>query len=220
MSAREPQRAVLLVGDLCLTIALLDVLLVLLPLPLQLQRLLVHELRVVAAVVAHPAVLQLVDLGDGPVQEVAVVRHYDDRALEVEEVVLQPLHGIDVQMVRWLVEYDQIGLLRLGQDLGQVNFGLLPAAQLGDLALGAVVDAELLEVVERPLRAALVSGDGALLQHRVLHRDIVPIHSGRKRSGGHDGLQLVHTLLFLRSRPIVKKGLVDGGIVIERGELR
>ena len=48
---------------------------------------------------------------DQTVEEMAVVRYYDKRALVLHEVFFQKLQGHDVQIVRGLVEYQQVGLL-------------------------------------------------------------------------------------------------------------
>ena len=58
---------------------------------------------VVAGVELRLAVHHLDDPADGPVQEVAVVADGHHRALEPAHILLQPLRGVEVQVVGGLV---------------------------------------------------------------------------------------------------------------------
>ena len=71
----------------------------------QIAALFFHRVEaVVAAVKLRLAVEHLNDARDGTVQKVAVMRDGDDRTLERREILLQPFDGVQVQMVRRLVE--------------------------------------------------------------------------------------------------------------------
>ena len=57
------------------------------------------------------AVIQLQDPAGHVVQEVPVMGHGDDRALVLLEVLLKPLDRFGVQMVRRLIQQEDIGFL-------------------------------------------------------------------------------------------------------------
>ena len=74
--------------------------------------LLFHRVEaVVAAVELSLAVKHLDHARDGAVQKVAVMRDGDDRPLEGRQILLQPFDGVQVQMVRRLVEQQDIRIL-------------------------------------------------------------------------------------------------------------
>ena len=88
-------------------------------------------LAVVGAVVAaerrQPSVAQLPDPGDGRVQERPVVGGDEQRAGPPAEVLLEPLEGVEVEVVRRLVEQEQV---RVGDDqAGERRPRLLAAGQ-------------------------------------------------------------------------------------------
>ena len=91
----------------------LGLLLLILPHFLQIAALLLHGVEAVVAVVElRVAVQNLDDAGDGAVQEIAVVRDGDDRALERGKVFLQPLDGVEVEVVGRLVEQQNVRVLQ------------------------------------------------------------------------------------------------------------
>src|SRR5262249_61405589 len=55
------------------------------------------------------AAVELEDPAGDVVEEVAVVRHRDDGALVVREEALEPEHRLRVEMLRRLVEQEQVG---------------------------------------------------------------------------------------------------------------
>src|ERR1051326_273402 len=57
------------------------------------------------------SLVELADLGGDAVQEDAVVRHHDEPPAEVLEIVLEPLHGGQIQVIRRLV-HEQHGRVR------------------------------------------------------------------------------------------------------------
>ena len=77
------------------------------------------------AVGSEPPVLQLAHLGRHPVQEDAIVGDHDESAAEVLQVVLEPLHRRQVQVVRGLV-HEQHG--RVGEQQGRERGAHAPAA--------------------------------------------------------------------------------------------
>ena len=82
---------------------------------------------VVAGVKLRLAVADLDDPADGPVQEVAVVADGHHRALEAADIVLQPLHGVEIQVVGGLVQEKDVRVLQ--DEAAQVHPGLLPAGE-------------------------------------------------------------------------------------------
>ncbi len=119
-------------------------------------------LAVVRAVVAaerrQPAVAQLPDPRDRGVEEGAVVRRDEQRAGPAPEVVLEPLEGVEVQVVRGFVEEEQV---RVGDDEpGERRARLLPAGQ-GAWRLGPLVAGEA-EAAERRIHPLV---EGVAAQH-------------------------------------------------------
>ena len=94
-------------------------------------RVALDALAVVGAVVAaerrQAPVAQLPDPGDGRVEERPVVRRDEQRAAPAPEVLLEPFERVEVEVVRRLVEEQQV---RVGDDQpGQRRPGLLAARQ-------------------------------------------------------------------------------------------
>ncbi len=74
----------------------------------ELLRALALELRIVAGVGPELQPIDMHDRIDDPVQEIAVVRDEDKRPRVAREPVLEPQHGIEIEMVRRLVQEEQI----------------------------------------------------------------------------------------------------------------
>ena len=92
----------------------LGLLLLILPHFLQIAAFLLHGVEAVVAVVElRVAVQNFDDAGDSAVEEIAVVRDGDDRALERGKVFLQPLDGVEVEVVRRLVEQQNVRVLKI-----------------------------------------------------------------------------------------------------------
>ena len=83
---------------------------------------------VVPAVKLRLAVQNFNDAGDGAVQEIAVVGDGDHGAPEGADIVLQPLGGLQVQVVGGLVQQENVRVLQ--DQAAQVHPGFLPAGQL------------------------------------------------------------------------------------------
>ena len=82
---------------------------------------------VIAAEGREPSVAQLPDPGDGRVEERPVVRRDHERARPATEVLLEPLERIEVEVVRRLVEQEEV---RIGDDqAGERGARLLATGQ-------------------------------------------------------------------------------------------
>ena len=66
-------------------------------------------------------------------------RHHDDGALEVQQEVLQPVDGLNVQVVGGLVQQDDVRLAEQG--LGQQHLHLFLGGQAGHVAVEDIVGA-------------------------------------------------------------------------------
>ncbi len=89
---------------------------------------------VVAAVVSDDGlVVDVGDVGADVVEEVPVVRDGDDGAVVAVEEVLEPVDGLEVEVVRGLVEEERLGVAE--ERLREEDADLLAALELGHLAL-------------------------------------------------------------------------------------
>jgi len=115
---------------------------------------------VVARVAAQPLGLEREDAPDLPVQELAIVADEEERLRRAAQEGVEPGEGRDVEVVRRLVEEQQVGVLQ--EEPGQRRPHLPPAreraggppqvggveAEAAEDALGAVAPVPLLEVVQ------------------------------------------------------------------------
>ena len=83
-------------------------LLVLLELKLEARLLFLHIERIIAAIELRLAVVDLHDAADDAVEKIPVVRDGQDGALELLDVVLEPLHAVHIEVVRRLVEQQDV----------------------------------------------------------------------------------------------------------------
>ena len=74
----------------------------------RLQLALFEEIVDAAQILLHPAVAELVDLLDHTVEEFAVVRHHDHRAVVLHNGVLEDVLRAHVHVVRRLVQHQQV----------------------------------------------------------------------------------------------------------------
>jgi hypothetical protein len=83
----------------------------------ELGRARVLEGRVVAGVEREFCRLDVRDVGDAAVEEVAVVRHHQQRAAVIRQPLFEPDHGVEVEVVGRFVEQQQVGAgdQRLGE---------------------------------------------------------------------------------------------------------
>ena len=97
---------------------------------------LVNQKSEVAAVGHELAVAHLDHARDHLVQEIAVVRHDQERAVEVHQRLLDRLAGGDVEMVRRLVEDEEVRLE--DHQLRKLQAVAFAARQVGHLLLAVV----------------------------------------------------------------------------------
>ena len=110
----------------------LRLLLLVLPQLLQVALLFFHRIEgVVPGIEFRLAVLQLHDPRNGLVQKVAVMGDDQHRALVMADVILQPFRGVQVQVVRRLVQEQNFSIYQ--NQPGQVDAGLFPAGELGEV---------------------------------------------------------------------------------------
>ena len=124
---------------------------------------LLHVMGVIAPVLLETGAAHLPDAIDYRVQEVAVVADDEQRAVPRGQRALQPLDGLDVQMVGRLVQDEQVGTLQ--EQTGQEGARLLPAAEMGqrDVPIGAaeaqalqrLADAHFVVIAAGPLEGLL-----------------------------------------------------------------
>ena len=96
--------------------------------------LLFHRVEaVVAAVKLRLAVEHLDDAGDGAIQKIAVMRDGDDRTLKGGKVLFQPLDGVQIEVVRRLVEQQNVRILQ--NEAAEVHARLFAARECVEQAL-------------------------------------------------------------------------------------
>ena len=145
-------------------------------------RLHAHVRRVVAGDAEQPARVAAVELEDAcrdPLQEQAIVRDRDRRepGPAARQQRLEPLDALDVQVVRGLVEEQQVGLA--GEGAADRHALLPPAGQQRDRRVGPEAAARGVERQRREHPAFLLVRVGTVvrgadpLQDRVAHRGAV-----------------------------------------------
>ena len=98
-----------------------------------------EERRVVARPVVEPAAIELDDPGRQPLEEDPVVGDEDDRAAVAEQEGLEPADRLDVEVVRRLVEQEDVGLAHDGPR--QEHPALHTRGELLELRVGVEADA-------------------------------------------------------------------------------
>ena len=86
---------------------------------------------VVAHIHFNLVVIDIDDVGTDGVEEVAVVADHDDGAGEIQKKILQPVDGVNIQVVGGLVHHQNIGIAEQG--LGQQDFHLETGIHMGHL---------------------------------------------------------------------------------------
>jgi hypothetical protein len=92
-----------------------------------------HHVVVAAVVHDHGFVIDVRDVRAHAIQKMAIVRDDDQHAFVFEQVVLQPVHGVEVQVVRGFVQ--QQGRRAAEKRLRQQHADFLPALQFAHLAI-------------------------------------------------------------------------------------
>ena len=170
---------------------------------------LLHGVEAVTALVKfRPALLDLDDAVHHLIQKIAVMGDGENRPLEFTQVLLQPLGGPQVQMVRRLVQQQDVGVLQ--DQAGQVHPGLFPAGQaVKQLLPHSLGDGQAVAYLVDP--GVYLIAPRRLIGRREL---VVPGHQGRVRAGGH--LPGEPGQLFLH----LSQGLKGGGQHILHGIAR
>ena len=136
------------------------------------------------------AAVELEHRGGDRLQEPAVVADEHDRGVQPVQVLLEPLDGVDVEVVGGLVEQQHVGLA--GQRPGQRGAGQLTARE-GVQRPFQVIGCEAQAAGDRlQLRPPAVTA--RLLELR--RRPVVAAHGGRRGvTGGHAGLERAQLVL-------------------------
>ena len=133
----------------------------------RLQLALFEEIVDAAQILLHPAVAELVDLLDHAVEEFAVVRHHDHRAVVLHNGVLEDVLRAHVHVVRRLVQHQQVA--RFEHHAGHRQTRPLAAREDLDLLVDVLAAEQ-----ERPQNVAQAGPDvahGHTVQ-RVVDREI------------------------------------------------
>ena len=146
-----------------------------------------------ARVVALPGdALAAVELQNPPgdvVQEVAVVRHGDHRALVLLEVLLEPVDRLGVEVVRRLVEQQHVGLLQ--EQAAQGHAAPLTAREVLDVLVGIGTAQGVHRALEHAVQLPAVAVVDLLVD------DALPLDERRHLVVGHRLAELRVDLLVL-----------------------
>ena len=142
---------------------------------------------VISAVKLRFSVLYLDDPRHGPVQEIPVMADGQHRAPEPPQILLQPLRGLQVQMVRGLVQQQDVRILQ--NEPSQVHPGLLSAGQTREFplphfprdahAVGHLVHRRIGIPAAQPLEAGVqlaIAAEGGLVGRALLHAESQRVH--------------------------------------------
>ena len=140
-----------------------------------------------ARVVAFPrdarAAVELEDPARDVVEEVAVVGHRDDGAVVVLQVPLEPRDRFRVEVVRGLVEQQQVGLAE--QQAAQRDPAPLATAQLGDVGVGGRAAQRVHRDVELAVEVPAADVVDLVLQVRLLGEELVEVGVGLAHRVAH-----------------------------------
>ena len=117
------------------------------------------------------AAIELEDPARDVVEEVAIVRDGDDRARELVQEVLEPRDALGVEVVRGLVEQQQVGPLE--QHLAQRDAAPLAARELGDVGVGRRQAQRVHGDLERAVEIPGVRGLDGVLELALLGEQLV-----------------------------------------------
>ena len=167
--------------------------------------------RVVALVADEAAAVDLGDPLRDVVEEVPVVRDGDHGAGVLLQVLLEPQHALGVEVVRGLVEQQQVGLLQ--QQLGESDAALLTARQIRDGGIARRSAQRVHGLLELRVEIPRVGGVDLLLQRAHLGQQRVEVGVGV----GHQTRDLVEPIDLRLDRDALFDVLEDGlGLVEHR----
>ena len=183
--------------------------------------LLLEPARVVALEREAAAAVELEDPARDVVEEVAIVGDGDDRALVVLEVPLEPGDRLGVEVVRRLVEQQQVGGGE--QQPAERDAAALAAGERRDVGVGGREPERVHRLVELGVEVPRVGGVDLLLQARELVRGLVRVVRGelveaveQRADPGHAVLDVAaHVLVGVELRLLLEQP--DGGAGRELG---
>ena len=165
--------------------------------------------RVVALVADQPAAVDLGDPLRDVVEEVPVVRDRDHGAGVLLQVLLEPQHALGVEVVRRLVEEQQVGLLQ--QELRERDAALLTAREVRDGCIAGRSAQRVHRLLELGVQIPRVCRVDLLLQRAHLGEQRVEVGVGV----GHQRGDLVEPIDLRLDRDALLDVLEDGLGLIE-----
>ena len=152
------------------------------------RELLLEPTRVVALERQPATVVQLQDPLRDVVEEVPVVGDRDDRARILLEEPLQPVDGLGIEVVRGLVEEQQVRVLQ--QEPGERHATLLAAGQGRDVRIVRGATERVHRDIDVPLEVPGVGGVDLVLEGGLLGADRLVVGIGFGPLGHHGVVRL------------------------------
>ena len=183
--------------------------------------LLLEPARVVALIGDAAAAIELEDPAGDVVEEVPVVRDRDDGALVVGEEALEPEDGLGVEVVRRLVEQQQIGCAQ--QEPAERNASALTARQRRHVAVAFRQPQRVHRVVELRLELPRAAAVDLVLHLRLLgeQRVEVGVRLGELRGDLVEAVEqvahLAHAVLDVLAHRL---GGIELGLLLEQADRR
>ena len=177
--------------------------------------LLLEPARVVALERQAGAAVELEDPARDVVEEVAIVGDRDDRALVLLEVLLEPGHRLGVEVVRRLVEQQQVG--RGEQQAAERDAAALTAGELGDVGVGGRQAQGVHRLVELRVEVPRVRGVDLLLDPRELVGGLVGVVRGELVEAVEQRAGLRDAVLDVAADVL---GLVELRLLLEQADAR
>ena len=175
--------------------------------------LLLEPRGVVALVGDAPAAVQLEDPAGDVVEEVAIVGHRDDRALVLGQVTLQPRDRLGVEVVRGLVEEQQVRLAQ--QQAAQRDAAALTAGQRRDVGVGRRQAQRVHRVLDVRVEVPGVGGIDARLQVGELLGGLVGVVGGQLVEAIQERARPGDAVLDVAAHVL---GLVQRGLLLEQAD--
>ena len=177
--------------------------------------------RVVALERDAAAAVELEDPAGDVVEEVAVVGDGDHGALVVGEEALEPVDGLGVEVVRRLVEEQQVG--RGEEQAAERDAAALAAGERGDVAVALGEPERVHRAVERRVERPGVAAVDLVLHLRLLGEERVVVGVGLGE-GGRDRVEAVEQVAQLADAvldvPADVLGRVELGLLLEQADRR
>ena len=171
--------------------------------------------RVVALVGDSARAVELEDPAGDVVEEVAIVGDGDDRALVLGEVALEPVDGLGVEMVRRLVEQQQVGGAQ--QQPAERDAAALAAGERRHVGVGGRQAQRVHRVLDRRVEVPSVGGVDLVLQAGELVGGLVGVVGGELVEALEQRLRLGDGLLDVALDVL---GLVELRLLLEQADRR